>query len=128
MTPEESFQEVVYTGVGFLRALTSHYGPDQGYQVWDAMADAVGEEVRGGILMHMLSVNSVGRRVSFRTTNSSQAVAVIKAIRVATGYGLKDAKDCYDNAKHKMVSVECTGNKEAMTLMAELRNVNCEVL
>jgi hypothetical protein len=128
MSEEDTFQEVVYTGVSFLRAMTAHYGPDRGYELWDNMAQTVGEEVRGAILMHMLSVNSIGRRVSFRTDKSYQAVTIIKAIRTATGLGLKEAKDLYDVGKMRMASAECTSNKAAITLMADLRNCGCEVL
>lgn len=128
MSEEDTFQEVIYSGVSFLRAMTAHYGTERGYELWDNIAHTVGDEVRGAILMHMLSVNSIGRRVSFRTDKSSQAVPVIKAIRVATGKGLKEAKDCWDVGKVKMVSVDCTDARAASLLMAELRNSNCEVL
>ena len=70
-------------------------------------------------------MNQNGRRM---TAEEFDAWMKAKGIRVATGKGLKEAKDCWDVGKMKMVSVDCTDARAASLLMAELRNSNCEVL
>lgn len=126
---DDSLGQVVYDGVRFLQSLTQHYGADKGMEFWEAFGSVMGKEVKGRVFFAMLSGETSGRiRFSIDTTGyNPNAVACIKAIRTATGFGLKEAKDLYDASKNKVVHIDCTTPEEGRKLAKELRNLGCRV-
>ena len=75
-------------------------------------------------------IGETGGRVRFSidtTGYNPNAVACIKAIRTATGYGLKEAKDLYDGSKNKAVHVDCTTPDDGRRLAKDLRDLGCRV-
>ena len=130
-TPETSdtLGQVIYDGVRFLQSLTEHYGSERGMEVWEAMGQAMGKEVKGRVFFAMLTGESSGR-VRFRVDTSGynpNAVSCIKAIRMATNFGLKEAKDLYDDSKTKVVYADCLTPEHGRILAKELRNLGCSV-
>jgi hypothetical protein len=142
-----TLDQVVSDAVLFLRSLTDHYGPDRGMDVWNAMGDAMGKELKGKVFFSMLTDNSPGRvRFSIdamktghgqhpsNTWNNGNvgapapnAVSCIKAIRAAAGSGLKEAKDLYDASKIHDVQIDCLTVDAGRKLAKELRDLGCRV-
>lgn len=100
-----TMDEVVFDGIRFLESLTRHYGPEKGMAVWDKLGEAVGDEVKGKVFFSMLTGES-SNRIRIQKGSCTQAVAAIKAIRMATDMGLKEAKDTWDLCGVKMVTLD----------------------
>ena len=130
-TPDQTdtMAQVVYDGVRFLQSLTEHYGTDKGMEFWEAFGTIMGKEVKGRVFFAMLTGESSGRiRFTTDTTNyNPNAVACIKAIRTATGFGLKEAKDLFDMSKSKVVHADCTTPEHGRKLAKELRDLGCRI-
>lgn len=131
MTPSEIYQSLstdqrealVGNSIMFMRTITEVFGVDMGQRIWDRIADEVDPCLKQDILMSMLMGN-IGRRISFRRgPNAYEAVAVIKAIRSATGLGLKEAKDLWDNSAQRLTQVEIKDQESGRTLIRELRQL-----
>ena len=83
--------KAVMSGMRFVRALNSAYGPDRGMEVFDKIREVMGEDVARAIFFAQLSSN-VGNDI--RITNPGrEKIQLIKELRNALGCGLKDAKD-----------------------------------
>lgn len=124
---EDTLEIVIYDGIQFLNSLTRHYGPEKGQEVWKSMSDALGKEITGKMFFKMLCGES-GNLVRFRAGQHNNAVPVIKAIRVATGLGLKEAKDKWDLSKDQLTSIQTSHFESARVLRRELKELGCEVL
>lgn len=125
---EETLEKVVFDGIRFLESLIDHYGADKGMEVWEAMGDAVGNEVKGRIFFAMVS-NNFTTRVKFRAGDAEAAgnsVSVIKTIRAYTGYGLKEAKDVWDLSKGSISEVQGKPD-EIRRLRFDLISLGCDV-
>jgi ribosomal protein L7/L12 len=73
----------------------------------------------------------VGTRVRFIVGGAEQrgnAIQVIKAIRTATGLGLKEANDMWDKSRSESVIVECGTATATQWLVRELKDFGCLVL
>lgn len=117
---------VVSDGIRFLESLIRHYGNERGLEIWDGMGEVLGKEVKGKILFKMLT-GTTGTRVAFNAGYCTQAVACIKAIRSATGLGLKEAKDAWDASKDRTVYLDCRDHPSARNLTQDLRDLGCRV-
>lgn len=128
MEREDTMEMVVRDGIRFLESLTRHYGPEEGMRIWDGIGEVIGSEVKGQIFFAMLTGES-SNRVKFvqKAGNNGNAVAIIKAIRHASGCGLKEAKDKHDEAFQKPAYVECYDSDAARTLVQDLRSMGCIV-
>lgn len=123
----DDLDSVVHDGIRFLESITRHYGPEKGIELWDKMAEVFGKEVKGKIFFAMLTGETTSR-VQFTTGASHQPVWAIKAIKVATGCGLQEAKDLYDMGKIKTVSVDVKTAEDRRELIKCLRDAGCLVL
>jgi hypothetical protein len=122
----DDLDSVIFDGIRFLESITRHYGPERGMAVWDKMGEAFGDEIKGRVFFAMLTGDSVGR-VRFKSTDCHQAVWAIKAIRTATGFRLKEAKDLYDLGKGKTVTVDVKTPEARRELIKCLRDAGCSV-
>ena len=122
----ESLEEVIFDGIRFLESLTRHYGAEKGLEVWDKMGEAVGDDVKGKVFFSMLTGES-SNRVRIQKGDCIQAVSAIKAIRMGTGLGLKDAKDAYDLSGVKTVTLE-VAHEEKRDMIKTLRGIGMKVL
>ena len=97
MIPHEHKEEVIHTGIAFMRSITLAFGADAGMELWDTISSTLDPDVKGAIFFSMLTGES-GNRITIRDyeRNVSNKVAIIKAIRGCTGLGLKEAKDLSD--------------------------------
>jgi ribosomal protein L7/L12 len=128
---DNTLEQVVYDGVRFLQSLTTHYGAEKGMEIWEAMSTAVGKEVKGRVFFAMMTGETTGR-VKFAVEPppsgyAPNAVGCIKAIRTYTGWGLKEAKDKWDESKSKVVHVDCLTPEDGRRLANELRNLGCRI-
>lgn len=124
----EELEQLISDGIRFLESITRYYGIDRGMEVWNAMGEAVGKEVKGKIFFAMISGAS-NAEVSFRVgtaDTSGNAVNVIKTVRSYTGMGLKEAKDLWDHSKG-YVSVVKVSPDDVRKLRDDLRNFGCLV-
>ena len=117
----EAMDEVVFDGIRFLESITRHYGAEKGIEVWEKMGEAFGEEIKGKVFFSMLTGES-SNRVRIQKGNCNQAVAAIKAIRIGTGLGLKDAKDAWDLSGMKTVTLD-VAHEEKRGMVNTLRNI-----
>ena len=122
----DPIDEVVFDGIRFLESLTRYYGPEKGMEVWNKLGEAVGDEIKGKVFFSMLTGES-SNRVRIQAGTCNQAVAAIKAIRTATGYGLKEAKDAWDLSKYQVVTLDNVQREQKRTLVRDLRQLGMVV-
>lgn len=129
MEREDTMEMVMRDGIRFLESLTRHYGPEEGMRIWEGIGEVVGTDVKGKIFFAMLT-GETGNRVGFLQGSAGQngkAVEAIKAIRNATGCGLKEAKDAYDFSSERRIYLDCVDGTRARELARNLRDLGCLV-
>ncbi len=98
MIPEEHKQDIIQSGINFIRSITEAYGSDEGMKLWETMADTLDPSIKGHIFFAMLTgeYNSVINIYKF--VSGTNKVSMIKALRVVDKrrLGLKEAKDMCD--------------------------------
>ena len=111
---------LINDSIRFLESLGNYYGVERAMEVWQALGSTVGDDVKGQVFMTMLSGNNHSMRLElgrpampFSGHTHSVAVPVIKAIRTATGLGLKEAKDLWDATEVSSVSITCMSRTHA---------------
>ena len=124
MIPEANKEDIIQTGMSFMRAITEAYGTDEGMKLWDNIASVLDPDVKGQIFFAMLTgeyTNII--TVSGHNPNANR-VAMIKAIRSVDrrGPGLKEAKDMSDLiSSGKTIKIEVDPVNRSRALM-ELRS------
>ena len=98
MIPEDHRDDVIASGLDFMRAITDAFGPETGLELWDRIAQTLDPDVKGQMFFAMLTGQMPGRiRVSgIRPDHLGHKVEQIKAIRAVSGWGLKESKDAID--------------------------------
>lgn len=96
MIPTEHKEEVINTGISFMRAITDAFGADEGMALWDSIASTLDSDVKGSIFFTLLTGES-GDRITVRdvimNVGAVNKVQLIKSIRTVTGLGLKEAHE-----------------------------------
>lgn len=123
---QDDYETLVYDGIRFLESLTRYYGAEKGMEVWEKLGEAVGQEVKGAVFFKMLT-GETGTRLTVREGTCTQAVAAIKAIRNATGCGLKEAKDMWDMSKMGAVKIDVGDTQKCRQLAGELRGLGMQI-
>jgi hypothetical protein len=129
------YRGMINDGIRFLQSLNEFYGVDRAMEVWSALGPAMGDDVKGQVFMSMLSGNTAVMRLQLSRPSpmysnpspGSIAVPVIKAIRAATGLGLKEAKDKWDETASRMIWLDCLSRKHAHIASEELRSLGMTV-
>ncbi len=122
----DELNEVVFDGIRFLESLTRYYGAEKGMEVWNKMGEALGDEIKGKVFFSMLTGEN-SSRIRIQQGTCTEPVAAIKAIRSATNYGLKDAKDAWDLSGVKPVTLEIADRYERGHAIKELRRLGMMV-
>lgn len=127
MIPAEFKEDIIQSGINFMRSITEAYGTDEGMKLWDGIASVLDPDVKGQIFFAMLTGEYNGI-ISISSANpSSNRVWRVKAIRTVTGLGLKEAKDLSDDVDGgKTVKLNCDPKKRSEALF-ELRNAGFHV-
>ena len=110
-----------------MRCITEAYGSDEGMKLWDAIADTLDPDIKGQILFAMLTGRYHGQ---IRITRgdfiggTANIIDKIKAVRAASGMGLKDAKDAIDNLRdsNKPIQFDIPADQRVSTI-TRLRDV-----
>lgn len=122
----DSLDFVISNGIRFLESLTRHYGPEKGQEVWEAMGNALGTEVKGKIFFAMIAGNHSTRTLKFSSTPASQGVPIIKALREYTGISLVEAKNIWDRSKTSNIELTVDLSK-VRDLAQKLISLDCTV-
>lgn len=96
MIPVEYKQDVIQSGLNFMRSITEAFGTDEGMKLWDTIANTLDPDVKGQIFFALLTGEYNGIVTLTGAMQSANRVALIKAVRSVTGMGLKEAKDVCD--------------------------------
>jgi ribosomal protein L7/L12 len=96
--PHDASDRIVFGGIELMSAITDAFGAEEGLEVWNKMAEHIGQEFHQRVFMAMLSgqtschVRVIGKNVY----EAGLFIDLIKTIRKYTGLGLKEAKDIAD--------------------------------
>lgn len=127
MIPTANKNDIIQSGINFIRSITESYGADEGMKLWDTIASTLDPDVKGQIFFAMLTGEFNDRITLGSFSNGSNRIAMIKAIRIVTGLGLKEAKDLSDETvSGKTVTIHCIPSKRQAALV-ELRNAGFHV-
>lgn len=125
-TDEKS--RAVGDSIALMRTLTEIWGSDRGMELWEKISEAIGDDIKGEIFFGMIAGRYHPRALFIKTAATYNLVSMIKAIRSATGMGLKESKDLCDLVKNEgPQKLECPDSDSAKLLAKELRNLGCEV-
>ena len=111
---------LINDSIRFLESLGNYYGAERAMEVWKELGPTVGDDVKGQVFMAMLSGHGNSMRLElsrpampYSGPMHTIAVPVIKAIRTATGIGLKEAKDLWDTTESHSVFLTCISRTHA---------------
>ena len=117
MIPIECKDNIIQSGMTFMRAITEAYGTDAGMKLWDTIATTLDPDVKGQIFFAMLTGEFNGIITLAVPNLNNNRVEQIKAIRGITGCGLKEAKDMSDdNISGKVIKINCNPKKRSESL------------
>jgi hypothetical protein len=126
MDQQDSLDEVIFDGIRFMESLARHYGAERSIEVWDQLGEVLGLDVKSQVFLAMLTGESSNRiRVSRGTC--TDAVAAVRAIRQATGMGLKEAKDAWDLTAIKTVTIDNVQRELRSDFVRDLRYIGMRV-
>ncbi len=129
MIPSENKDDVIQSGMNFLRAITEAYGTDEGMKLWDTIASTLDSDVKGQIFFAMLTGSYTSVITITGHNIGADRVRMIKTIRSVDrrGLGLKEAKDMSDLiSTGKPIRLEVQPETRAMSL-SELRKAGFHV-
>ena len=129
MIPAEHKEEVIQSGISFMRSITEAFGADEGMKLWDTIATTLDPDVKGQIFFAMLTGDYNGIVSISGAQAGSDRVWRIKSIRAVTNpsLGLKEAKDLSDLLDAgKTIKLNIDPKKRNQAL-AELRNAGFHV-
>ena len=124
MIPAEHKQDIIQSGINFMRSITDAYGSDEGMKLWDAIASTLDPDVKGQIFFSLLTGDYDGIITLTGYSASANKVAMIKAVRSVDNrrLGLKEAKDLCDyltSGKPQKIYIDAKVRNSALN---ELRN------
>jgi hypothetical protein len=99
MIPEEHKQDIIQSGINFIRSITEAYGSDEGMRLWETMADTLDPSIKGHIFFAMLTGEYNSVISIYKSDTHANKVTMIKALRTVDKrrLGLKEAKDMCDS-------------------------------
>lgn len=98
MIPDEGKEEIIRTGINFMRSITEFYGVEDGMKVWDNITQNLDPDIKGQMFFAMIGGSYAPDVVITGYKPYSDRVSRIKTLRVITvpSLGLKEAKDLDD--------------------------------
>lgn len=125
MIPEQHKQAIILRGLDFIRVITEAYGPEEGMELWDTIVSTLDPDIKGDIFLAMLTGEYSNTIKITALRHSAGKVAVVKAIRVASGLGLYEAKqvaDAVESGKPATITIDPAKRSEAIR---ELTTAGC---
>jgi ribosomal protein L7/L12 len=116
----EQQEELLVAGTNMMRTVTEIWGADKGMELWDSIATTVGQDFKGAVFFAMLTGQCQGD-VVLSKVNEQKYVECIKAIRGATGMGLKEAKDTCDVVRYQNQAVKIQVSKDVRVRKFKIR-------
>lgn len=113
---DEARQKIVRASIAFLTDVSNAVDDsDLALSLFEKLSEVIDPNLKGEVLLAMLTGYRSNRAyISTTGFNLSNKVACIKAIRVATACGLKEAKDFVDSMyQHKEYQLELVGDPQA---------------
>ena len=102
MIPEDRKDELISSGIGFIRSITAAYGAEKGMELWNHIATTIDQDLKGQIFFAILTGEREGtirmRGVSPFKDNFKK-INAIKEVRAFTGLGLTEAKHVIDQTE-----------------------------
>ncbi len=127
MIPTQYKEDIIQSGINFMRSITEAYGTDEGMKLWDGIASVLDPDVKGEIFFALLTGEYNGQVSVAGYQAGSDRVWRIKSIRAVTGLGLKEAKDLsdlLDSGKPIKLNINPKQRNQALS---ELRNAGFHV-
>lgn len=123
-------ETIVSSSIQLMRDITEAWGKDKGFELWEKISETLGDGVKGDIFFGMISGKHLEIKVRIRSArNVVNKVNMIKAVRIATGMGLKESKDfCDAVVAGRPDSVVCKTSEEARMLVTTLRELGCDAI
>jgi ribosomal protein L7/L12 len=122
--PSDASDRIVFGGIELMSAITDAFGAEEGLEVWNKMAEHIGQEFHQRVFMAMLSgqtschVRLIGKGVR----DTGYFIDLIKVIRNYTGLGLKEAKDIADGINNGATeTVRLTRSGDRRTFLEEIK-------
>jgi hypothetical protein len=99
--PKEHESQVLQSGIHFMRSIAEAYGSEEGMKLWDTIASTLDPDIKAKIFIALLT-GEYNDQLTLRLDLAKfdrvvNRVEGIRTIRMATGLGLKEAKDIHDN-------------------------------
>lgn len=128
---QEEKTKLVSASLGLIRVVTEVWGSEKGMALWDTMASTISTDLKGDLFFGMITGKYSFNGVTFKnpdpTAMSNHFVSMIKAVRTATGWGLKDAKDFCDTVRAgETRTIEVSG-REREILISTMRDLGITV-
>jgi hypothetical protein len=127
---EEEKVMLVSSSLGFIRSVTEVWGPEKGMELWETISGTISVDLKGDLFFGMITGKYSLRGVTFTNLDpiamSNNFINMIKAVRTATGWGLKDAKDFCDAVKAGEVKTVEVSGKAREVLLTTLRGYGIE--
>jgi len=120
------FDEVIFDGIRFMESLARYYGAERSIEVWDQLGEVLGPDVKSQVFLAMLTGES-SNRIRISRGTCTEAVAAVRAIRQATGMGLKEAKDAWDLTAIKTVTIDNVQRELRSDFVRDLRYIGMRV-
>lgn len=127
----EDRQSLINEGIAFMRTILNTFGDERGSEIWRAMSAVIDPVFEQEVFMSMLSGN-LGLVVEFTVVGTApkdgsdpqwrtNQVAVIKAIRRATGLGLYESKNLWDESKKRWTRIKALDPTRRREFFDEMR-------
>lgn len=95
MIPEEYKEQIVESGIDFLRTIKEAYGSEEALTLWEQINSVLDPDIKGLIFLRLLTGEYSGS-ITVVGFEGADRVGRIKTLREITGLGLKETKDLDD--------------------------------
>lgn len=130
MIPAEYKQDIIQSGINFMRNITDAYGTDEGMKLWDTIANVLDKDIKGQIFFSLLTGEYNGIIHIHSLNPNGNKVWQIKALRSVSSpnLSLKEAKDLLDNliANNKSIKINIDA-KNRNRALNELRSAGFNI-
>lgn len=129
MIPVEHKEDIIQSGINFMRSITEAYGTDEGMKLWDTISSTLDPDVKGQIFFAMLTgeYNNIVTITGYNP--GADRIRMIKTIRNVDkrGLGLKEAKDMSDHLlAGRAIKLDIDPSARAI-ILSELRKAGFHV-
>lgn len=127
LSSEEKIK-IVHVSIELMKTLTEIWGSDRGMELWEKISEALGNDIKGEIFFGMITGKYKSGSLNIKTVSTNHYVMMIKQVKTATGFGLKEAKDFCDYVKNVGPKILDCGDRDRASILAkELMEIGCEV-